>query len=77
MAIYPATIDAMKPNTTGRKFASIAEPISLSCNMNAPRIAGIDNMKLNFAANSLIKPMVKPAAIVVPERESPGRIAHA
>ena len=72
--MYPEINAATKPKKTGKKFASIAEPISLTCNINAPRIAGIDNMKLNFAANSLSKPATSPAAIVVPERERPGRI---
>ena len=34
-------------------------------------------MKLNLAANSLSRPSTRPAAIVVPERERPGRIAQA
>ena len=75
--MYPAMIDARNPKNTGRKFASIADPMSFICRMNAPNIAGIDSMKLNFAANSLSKPMVSPAAIVVPDLESPGSIAHA
>ena len=67
----------MKPKITGKKFASIAPPISLSCNRNAPKIAGIDRIKLNLAANSLSSPITRPAAIVVPERERPGKTAHA
>ena len=70
-------IAAINPKNTGRKLASIADPISFSCKMNAPKIAGMDRMKLNFAANSLSRPIVRPAAIVVPERERPGRIAQA
>ena len=70
-------IDAIKPKKIGKKLASIADPMSLSWNRNAPNIAGTDNMKLNFAANSFSRPAVKPAAIVVPERERQGKIAHA
>ena len=50
---------------------------SLSWKTAAPKIAGIDKMKLNLAANSLSNPANNPAAIVVPERESPGNIANA
>ena len=56
---------------------SVIVPISLSWTTNAPKIAGIDNIKLNLAANSLSNPITSPAAIVVPERESPGNIANA
>ena len=68
---------AIKPKKIGKKLTSSEEPISLSLKRKAPNIAGIDNMKLNLAANSFSSPIVKPAAIVVPERERPGRIAHA
>ena len=76
-ARYPAIKAAMKPKITGKKLTSSAEPISLTCKINAPKIAGIDNIKLNLAANSLSKPILRPAAIVVPERERPGNTAHA
>ena len=54
-------IDATKPNNIGRKLASIADPMSFNWNTNAPKIAGMDNMKLNLAANSLSSPATKPA----------------
>ena len=73
-----ADINAAKnPNKTAKALKSVIVPISLSWTTNAPKIAGIDNIKLNLAANSLSNPITSPAAIVVPERESPGNIAHA
>ena len=41
----------------------------------APNIAGIDNKKLNLAANSLFRPENRPAAIVAPDLEIPGAMA--
>ena len=46
--------------------STFAPPICLSSKTAAPKIAGIDKMKLNFAANSLSNPANNPAAIVVP-----------
>ena len=40
-------------------------------------MAGIDKIKLNLAANSFSRPIVRPAAMVVPDLESPGNIAQA
>ena len=77
MTLAISEFDTINPINIGRKFASIAEPMSFNLKTNAPNIAGIDNIKLNLAANSFSRPAVKPAAIVVPDLESPGRIAQA
>ncbi len=49
--------------------------ISLACTKAAPSIAGMDNKKLNLAANSLLSPENSPAEMVAPDLEIPGAIA--
>ena len=68
---------AKNPRIIAAPSPLIDIPMSFTWSRNAPKIAGIDNMKLNFAANSLSRPITKPAAIVVPERDNPGMIAQA
>ena len=76
IAMYPEMTATINP-AMHAPISTFAPPICLSSKTAAPKIAGIDKMKLNFAANSLSNPANNPAAIVVPERERPGRIANA
>ena len=84
LTILSNTLIAKYPEITATTNPAMQAPISifpplksLSWKTAAPKIAGIDKMKLNFAANSLSNPANNPAAIVVPERESPGNTANA
>ena len=51
--------------------------ISFICTTAAPNMAGMDNKKLNLAANSLLRPEKSPADIVAPNLDIPGAIAMA
>ena len=44
-------------------------------NTQAPTIAGIDIIKEYFTTKSLLIPHKRPAVMVVPERDYPGRVA--
>ena len=76
IAKYPEIAATMNP-AMHAPISTLPPLKSLSWKTAAPKIAGIDKMKLNLAANSLSNPANNPAAIVVPERESPGKIANA
>ena len=43
----------------------------------AKEIAGIPKRKENFAASSLVQPKTKAVEIVIPDLETPGKIANA
>ena len=49
---------------------------SLISSTAAPRIAGIDRMNEYFTANLRSKPQKVHAAMVVPDREIPGKVAN-
>ena len=48
-----------------------------SLTMAAPKMMGVDSKNENLAAPSLVRPISSPVVIVIPERETPGRIASA
>ena len=50
---------------------------SLNFNIVAPNTIGADNIKENFAVDSLSTPIALPVVIVIPERETPGIKARA
>jgi hypothetical protein len=74
---YPDMKAAKNPAMYNIEFASKFAPKSPISVNPAPKITGIDNRKLNLAANSLSRPKSNPVDILVPEREIPGKIAIA
>jgi len=75
--IYP-TIKLIKaPPIQGRKFSGMVFSIVLSLisRIRAPIIAGIESRKENSKANSLFIFLRSPVEMVIPERDTPGRIA--
>jgi len=68
-----ANIPNMYPGTNALSI-ELSDRIS---KIVAPRIAGIAKRKENRAAASLLRPVVIPAVIVIPDRDIPGIIAKA
>ena len=68
---------AINPAIAAAVVKSNIVVISLACTNAAPKIAGIDNKKLNRADNSLSKPKYSPVEIVAPERDIPGAMEQA
>ncbi len=50
---------------------------SFAFKRRAPKIAGIASKKEKLKASSFLRPAFSPAEIVLPERETPGKIARA
>ena len=67
----------MRPTTSGKK---LKEENSLKEEMNSTRaarnIAGIPKRKENLAASPRFQPDTKAVEIVIPDLETPGRIAN-
>ena len=75
MPAIPVTQETRMPIA---KFTVIMDEFERMCGnltMAAPMIIGVDNKNENLAAPSLFIPLIKPAVIVIPERETPGIIA--
>ena len=68
----------MRPTIRGKK---LNEENSLKEEMNSTKaareIAGIPKRKENFAASSLSQPDIRALEIVIPDLETPGKMANA
>ncbi len=71
--IHETAIPIVKSKVTTEE--SEITPGSLT--MAAPKMIGVDSRNENLAAPSLVSPISSPVVIVIPERETPGRIASA
>ena len=68
----------MRPTIKGRKLKeenSLKEEINST--IAAKEMAGIPKRKENFAASPLSQPQTRPVEIVIPDLETPGKIAKA
>lgn len=82
-ARQPETNAAIKPTISGNRpipLDAISTPCDIPLTISSkasPNIGGITIKKENLANFSLLFPNNNPVAIVVPERDNPGRTAKA
>ena len=84
VVLYKSAIKFMKElvkaegtATTQKDQLPIFSASSLRLSTNPPAMAGIDIRKENSAAFSALTPLTRPAAILDPLREIPGKMANA
>ena len=80
MAASEESAATTMPTITGPSVSEVSIPPvtrSLTCSTTEPRIAGIDIRNEKRAASSRSTPRRSPPEIVLPERETPGKIAKA
>ena len=76
--MYPLKKDTLAVINKGTiRIFNWSNCVSKRVNIVAPKIAGIANIKENFAASLLDIPNNRAKEIVIPERDIPGMIAKA
>jgi hypothetical protein len=72
---YPTTAATIIPIKKVKKYSDLMLFKFLMSKIKAPNIAGNDNIKENFAEASGLHPVRRPAVMVIPDLDTPGKTA--